>query len=342
MVWYGIEPLIEDDLPRYVQLAAAAAIPQVRVNIARRVASSSEADRGLSLLATALADPQHTANHGDLLRGMLAGLEGRRRVTMPEGWRQAAAILDRHPDADTREMAARLALIFDDEQAVASLMLVANQPTGNAVDRNRVIDALVARRVDGYGKTLLGLLHDQAVRGAVLRGLSAYQPDGAAGEIIRRYRSWSSADKQIAISTLASRAAWADELLTAIEAGKIPAADLTAFDARQIAALENESILKRLTQIWGEVRQSPNDRAKQIAKLKSWLTADVISQGDLARGGELFKQQWRTATPSSAREARSGQTSPGAADQHRLSAGEYRRPQRRGFQRLPDANSADD
>jgi putative heme-binding domain-containing protein len=291
MLWYGVEPLIEDDLPRYVQLAASAAIPQVRINIARRVVSSSQADRGLQLLTTELADRQRSASHGDLITGMLAGLEGRRQVTMPAGWREAAVMLDRHSDVDIREQAARLALVFNDPQAVESLMLMAGKPSENAALRNRVIDALVARRIDGLGTKLLNLLPDPAVRGSVLRGLAAYQPAGAAAEIIRRYQAWSSADKQIAVSTLASRAAWADELLTAIAAGKIPAADLTAFDARQIAALENEAVFKRLTEIWGEVRQSPNDRAKQIAKLKSWLTAEMISQGDLARGAELFKQQ---------------------------------------------------
>lgn len=38
MIWYGIEPLVHDDLDRFIHLAATAKIPLVRQHIARRVA----------------------------------------------------------------------------------------------------------------------------------------------------------------------------------------------------------------------------------------------------------------------------------------------------------------
>ncbi|HUG68634.1 MAG TPA: PVC-type heme-binding CxxCH protein [Pirellulaceae bacterium] len=38
MIWYGIEPLVHDDLDRFIRLAATAMIPLVRQHIARRVA----------------------------------------------------------------------------------------------------------------------------------------------------------------------------------------------------------------------------------------------------------------------------------------------------------------
>jgi len=38
MIWYGIEPLVQDDLDRFIQLAATTKIPLVRQHIARRVA----------------------------------------------------------------------------------------------------------------------------------------------------------------------------------------------------------------------------------------------------------------------------------------------------------------
>ncbi len=95
----------------------------------------------------------------------------------------------------------------------------------------------------------------------------------------------------MALATLASRATWARELLTAIEEGRIPAKDLTAFTVRQLSAIGDEAIAARLNKVWGEVRKTPKDRAKKISKLKSWLTPDVIAQGDQAHGGELFKQQ---------------------------------------------------
>jgi hypothetical protein len=38
MIWYAVEPLVQDDLSRFVRLAATAKIPLVRQHIARRVA----------------------------------------------------------------------------------------------------------------------------------------------------------------------------------------------------------------------------------------------------------------------------------------------------------------
>jgi hypothetical protein len=41
MIWYGVEPLVHDDLDRFIRLAAIAKIPLVRQHIARRVAGFS-------------------------------------------------------------------------------------------------------------------------------------------------------------------------------------------------------------------------------------------------------------------------------------------------------------
>jgi hypothetical protein len=38
MIWYGLEPLVHDDLPRFVALAKTAQIPLIRKHIARRAA----------------------------------------------------------------------------------------------------------------------------------------------------------------------------------------------------------------------------------------------------------------------------------------------------------------
>jgi putative membrane-bound dehydrogenase-like protein len=42
MIWYGIEPLVHEDIDRFVRLAASAKIPLVRQHIARRVAALTQ------------------------------------------------------------------------------------------------------------------------------------------------------------------------------------------------------------------------------------------------------------------------------------------------------------
>ena len=125
MIWYGIEPLIEDDLDRYVGLASRAAIPRVRQNMARRIASHSDAPRGLTLLAASLAEAKQAAVSRDLVAGILEGLEGQRHVSMPTNWPQAYAAIEQSENAELRRQGIQLAMTFDDQQAIASLRQLA-------------------------------------------------------------------------------------------------------------------------------------------------------------------------------------------------------------------------
>lgn len=136
MIWYGIEPLIQDDLDRYVELTISSAIPQIRINMSRRIASSPMSDEGLELLCQALAAPD-TSRREDLLTGILQGLEGRRKVTMPSSWPKAHSKLDTSVDPETREKAAQLALIFHDEDAKRSMVLLADNPNADSASRTR-------------------------------------------------------------------------------------------------------------------------------------------------------------------------------------------------------------
>jgi putative heme-binding domain-containing protein len=91
------------------------------------------------------------------------------------------------------------------------------------------------------------------------------------------------------LETLVSRPAFAKPLLEQIAAGKIPRADLTAFHARQIRSLNNAALTRRLTEAWGELRESPGDKQKLIADLKGRLTAATLAEADLSQGRLVFQ-----------------------------------------------------
>ncbi len=291
MLWYGVEPLIEDDLQRYVRLAARASISRVRENMARRIASSAQSDPGLDLLAGVLADDEYAAARGSLLRGILVGLEDRRRVTMPASWPAAYEKLSGDSDPQVPQQAMRLALLFNDENAIRTLRSIAVDGKSNDESRRQAINALVASETKGFDHQLMGLLDDPAVRGEALRGLSRYASDGTAQAIIARYANYTTQERQFALQTLASRRTWAQRLMDAIERNTIPASDLTAFTARQLRSLADEETSSRLSRLWGEVRETPRERAAQIEQLRKTLTSDVLADADLARGEQLFKKQ---------------------------------------------------
>ena len=288
MIWYGCEPMVDDALERFVDLAASAAIPRVRINAARRIASCRRAHDGLELLIQRLATSTSRPVSRDLLEGILKGIEGKRQLEMPRDWRIAFNRLTKSNDSNIKRQLVRLAVAFNDQQAMVTLRGIAldkQQPTG---DRSRAIETLVDQRVDGFGEELIQLLSDSSIRSSAIRGLAAYDLPQTAPAILKLYGAMSAGDRQHAQLTLTSRVAWADALLDAIEANQVKANDLTAYSARQIRALRNSELTERLAACWGQVRETPNDKAKQIRTTKNWLSAMNIADADLEQGKQLF------------------------------------------------------
>lgn len=288
MIWYGLEPLIQNDLDRFARLAGESSIPRVRENIARRIASSQHSRVGLNLLCQTIAADRDPASQVDIVRGIELGLEGQRNLAMPDDWPAAYKVLLRSRDTETRQRAMQLALVFQDQQATEGLKQIAADVKAESENRRQAIHALVTNRVSGLGVQLLSLLDDQEVRGQALRGLSQYGVDEVPSAILARYAGYPMQEKQLALQTLASRVGWASELLNAVEQGLIPASEITALTARQLRSFGDKEINSRLAKAWGNVRETPSDRKKQIDRLGRLLSEDVLSRADLANGKALF------------------------------------------------------
>jgi putative heme-binding domain-containing protein len=95
-------------------------------------------------------------------------------------------------------------------------------------------------------------------------------------------------DQQHAQLTLTSRESWAASLLDRIESKQIQASDLTAYSVRQIKALGNDDLTARLAAHWGNVRETPSDKAKQIESMKKWLSLERLANADMVQGHQLF------------------------------------------------------
>jgi putative heme-binding domain-containing protein len=289
MTWYGVEPMIHDDLARFVKLAVRSEMPLVRRLIARRVAASSdERGQGLELLVKALAECESAEQVRDVLGGILTGLAGTRSLDMPVSWPKAYARLSASDDAAVRNLALRLSLIFNDPVAIRSLVEQAKDVKAAAEVRQRAIEALAAQKVGGFDADLLRLLRDAAVRRQALRALAAYNHPETAAAIVAIYSEGDPATRQDALATLSARRPWARALLAAVEDGRIPRRDLSAFIARQIYSLGDKELTARIEKLWGQVRETPREKTRLIASYRQGLTPAARSAGDRARGRALF------------------------------------------------------
>lgn len=288
MNWYAIEPLVENSLERFVNLAKIARQPMVIRHIARRSASLIDNTDALEQLVKLL--PQLEPNsQRDLLDGVLVGLEGRRRVKRPSGWSDAYAKLRSSVLESVREDSLELALLFDDPTALAELR---QQATSNTVPvdlRRRAVRSLVAKKSDGVAVMLLDLIADADLRAEAVRGLAEFDHPETVTTLLEHYAKFDPATKQDALQTLASRPAWAHRLLDELESKRIARGEITAYTARQLDNLKDAKLAERVRALWGELRTTPADKARAIADFKKRLTPQVIRGGDRAAGRIVFQ-----------------------------------------------------
>jgi putative heme-binding domain-containing protein len=121
-------------------------------------------------------------------------------------------------------------------------------------------------------------------------GLSKFN-DPAIGQLIAARLSKTPPDvRKTLTGVLVSRPAWAHYLLDAVAAGQVNRTEISASEARQMAASKDEALSAQLKKVWGEVRASSAARQELIAKWKTKLSPAVVGQANPAAGREVFQQ----------------------------------------------------
>jgi putative heme-binding domain-containing protein len=251
-------------------------------------ADRPRAARGLDALTRVLAESDDAAAQRDVLRGMHEALQGQRDVPAPAGWAAAYRKLAGCGDAEVREKALILAVLFSDPQALAALRRTAADPKADPAARRRALQTLVEKRPADLVPLLRDLLADRDVRGAALRGLAAYADPGTPAVVLGRYAEFSEADKADAVATLASRPEYALTLLAAMEKGAVPRRDLSPFVARQLLALKDKRLAERLNAVWGTVRPPAQDKTALLARYKALAAGDAAKKANRAHGRQVF------------------------------------------------------
>jgi putative heme-binding domain-containing protein len=286
-----MEPLVVNDAPGALQIAEAAKIPLVRRFIARRLVDGALAKREdlLPPLVATLGGASDEVRL-DLLVGAREALKGQKRRASPEGWAATYAKLARSENAEVREQAMYVALVFGDPQALVDLRKLALDAAAPIPKRVSALEALIERRPPELAGDLHALLADKEVRRAALRGLAALPHEDTPRRILAVYPDLTPVEKQDAVATLAARKESALELLHAIEAKRVPRTDVSAYVARQLFALGDDRVTARLREVWGDVRESTAQKKEQLKTYKSLLTPGNLSRGDLANGRAIYRK----------------------------------------------------
>jgi putative heme-binding domain-containing protein len=132
------------------------------------------------------------------------------------------------------------------------------------------------------------LVRERLINVVAAKGLSLFDDPRIGEQLVKAYRGFRAPERPQIISLLVSRPAFAKPLMQAIAAGKIPREDLTSYHVRQIHSLGDPELSRMVTDIWGQLRDTPADKRKLITDLKSSLTDDILAGADMSRGRLTF------------------------------------------------------
>jgi putative membrane-bound dehydrogenase-like protein len=289
MNWYAAEPLAEVDPDRALEfgLSCGKTLPRVREFMLRRVASLNSS-KSLGAMIDALDRSTSGGEQLAIVTALRQAFAGQRSVAPPSSWTTVYPRLHDAKDQHLRTQATALGVTFGDAQALAAFRAMVTSVETELGKRREALEALLAARDSDLVPTLQGLLAELAMRDLALNGLALYDDSKTPDAIIRHFEQFTLEEKQKAIATLSSRPAYALALLRAIEQGQIDKADLSAELARQLHNLNDDEINELLTEMWGQVRTSAEDKLKLIEEYKELLTSPAANQADVELGRAVF------------------------------------------------------
>jgi putative heme-binding domain-containing protein len=132
------------------------------------------------------------------------------------------------------------------------------------------------------------------VREAALGALRHYPRNQTAERLLEIYPTLNRRLQTLTLNLLSSRPAWARLLLTAVNAGRIEAKDVTLENLRQIAAAQDSILNQQIEKRWGKIQpDSPEEKRNSINSLKLLLipsgTVGRETKGNFAEGKRIFQ-----------------------------------------------------
>ena len=288
MIWYGLIPVADKHALQLAEVAKNCKLPDTLHCIARCLGEEIERQpQALELLLQNTADSVDARYQQTVLNGVAEALKGWQQAPKPKSWDRIARLKNDSIANQIRE----LSVVFGDGRAVDQLKNIALGKTN--AEHNLRLDALrtlIQSNAEGLRGICEQLLKDSRMNVLAAQGLSKFDDPKIGKAIVARYRNFRAPFRPQVISVLSSRATFAKEMLHAIADGKIPRDDLSAYQVRQILGFDDEQATKLVRNVWGEIRDTPQEKLQIIAKLKRSLTSKALSAADKHDGRRLFEK----------------------------------------------------
>lgn len=256
--------------------------------LAAEKAAEGGGDDTLALLVDVLKTTDDPAAQADMLRGLVAAMEGKRNVKMPAGWPELAARFAKSPNEEVRKTSQALSAVFGDAGTLDAMKKTVADAAQPVEQRRKALESLLQKGDPALAGLLQSLLKDKDLREQAVKGLATIDDPKTPAAILGGYPTFDASTRLAAVNALAVRTAWAKDLMAAVKEKKVPAGDLTAYTIRQLRTLGDKEVDAWVTATWGVARTTPDEKIKLIDKYKAMLTADDLAKADLPAGRALF------------------------------------------------------
>ena len=144
-----------------------------------------------------------------------------------------------------------------------------------------------------------------------LRALAGYDGKEIPAAVLSHWKTLPAGQQTEAISLLASRKAWAVDLLKAVAAGMVEKTSLNANTVLRLRAFRDAKLNADIERVWGKVRDTPAELNALIDKMRGELAAGPAS---FNHGKLVFDNQCGSVISSRAEGIRSARrwTAPAA------------------------------
>ena len=121
-------------------------------------------------------------------------------------------------------------------------------------------------------------------------GLSLSDDPAVARLLIAEWPRLYGHERAPVLNVLVARTGWAGQLLDAIAAGGIRRADVGAYHARRIRALQDPALTRRLREVWGDLQDvDESRRTEAFAAARRRLDPAALAAADPRLGREVFR-----------------------------------------------------
>ncbi|MEN3939880.1 PVC-type heme-binding CxxCH protein [Prosthecobacter sp. SYSU 5D2] len=298
MIWYGIEPAVAADTMKGVELIDSAKIPTVRRLVARRITEEIEKQPAAVDALVALMTKDEVVRE-DVLHGMAAGLNGWNKAPKPKGWDELAKLVKTRSEAvpastDEGKMPSlleeiqQLSTVFGGGRPMEELIPIVQNIEADASARCNAFASLTRSAKPELLPILLKLVNDKVLAVQARSALAAYDDEKVPKALIQPWPV-RSLDQQVAtVDTLITRVSYAHALLNFIKAGRVPPSVISPYQARAILSLDDKALTQKLTEVWGELRDTPEAKKEEMEKWTAILTPEALAKGDAAQGKTMF------------------------------------------------------